>query len=47
MGRGYLSVSSDDDDGCGLEYAFSEGDGDNMDTLDPAEDQGNLLVDFV
>ena len=45
--RGYESVSSDDDDGCGLEYAFSEGEGDCMDTQDPAEDQGNVLVDFV
>ena len=43
--RGYLSVASDEDDGCGLEYAFSEGDGE--DDLDHAEDEGNLLADFV
>ena len=45
--RGYESVSSDDSDGCGLEYAMSEGDEDDNEVLDPAEDRGNLLQDFL
>ena len=43
--RGYLSISSDEDDGCGLEYAFSEEDECISESGD--HDCGNLLVDFI
>ena len=44
--RGYHSLSSDDSDGCGLEYAFNEGDSEYELELAPGNDQGNLVVDF-
>ena len=43
--RGIDSESSDEDDGCGLEYAFSEDD-DCMSVEDEG-DVGNSLVDFI
>ena len=47
--RGYYSVSSDDDDGRGLEYAFAADDVDNqyVDELDPQTGSGNVLADFA
>ncbi len=45
--RGYYSVDSDDDEGCGLEYAFQDDAADMEDVPDPASEQGNLLNDFV
>ena len=44
--RGYDSLSSDDEAGCGLEYAFSSGDDDWSDVSDPEANPGNTLVDF-
>ena len=45
--RGYLSISSDEDDGCGLEYAFSEGDECISELGDEDGDSGHHLVDFI
>ena len=44
--RGYESVTSDESDGCGLEYAFGS-DAESIGGLDPQEDRGNLLADFL
>ena len=44
--RGYSSVSSDDSDGCGLEYAFDDEDAEYHEGLDDTPDQGNLRIDF-
>ena len=43
--RGIDSQSSDEDDGCGLEYAFS--DGDSSVSLDMEAEVGNSLIDFI
>jgi len=43
--RGYDSLDSEDDGGCGLEYAFDEN-AECPDDLDPADDLGNVLLDF-
>jgi hypothetical protein len=45
--RGYDSVSSDDEEGRGLEYAFGDEAADGPEDLDPAADAGNLLIDFM
>ena len=46
--RGYESLSSDDEDGGGLEYAFDGAQFPESDEegLDPDADDGNLLADF-
>jgi hypothetical protein len=44
--RGYLSVSSDDSDGCGLEHAFASDDDDSS-ASDCEQNAGNLLNDFL
>ena len=44
--RGCYSVSSDDSEGCGLEYAFQPDDSEYIDSIDYSEDQGILAVDF-
>ena len=43
--RGYESLSSDDSEGCGMEYAIGS-DAEMSDGEEPWEDQGNLLADF-
>ena len=45
--RGYESVSSDEDGGAGLEYAFPEGEDSMSDGIDLQEDNSNRLNDFV
>ena len=44
--RGYESMSSADSDGAGLEYAFSEGSGEESDTQDLSAYTANFLKDF-
>ena len=44
--RGYESISSADSDGAGLEYAFSEGSGEESDTQDLSAYTANFLKDF-
>ena len=44
--RGYESMSSADSDGAGLEYAFSEGSGEESDTQDLSAYTANFLNDF-
>ena len=41
------SQSSDEDDGCGLEYAFSDADSCISEAADFDADCGNQLVDFI
>ena len=45
--RGYDSLDSDNEEGCGLEYAFqgNEQDEEDDDVADPTENCGNELVD--
>ena len=45
--RDIESQSSDEDDGCGLEYAFSEGDECISELGDEDGDSGHQLVDFI
>ena len=45
--RGFDSESSDEDDGCGLEYAFPEEDSCCSETGDPDGPSGHCLVDFI
>ena len=45
--RDIESQSSDEDDGCGLEYAFSEGDECISELGDEDCDSGHQLVDFI
>ena len=44
--RGYYSVSSDDSEGCGLEYVVQPDDSEYIDSIDYEDDQGTLNVDF-
>ena len=45
--RGYYSVSSDDDQGRGIEYAFSSSGEESSDTEGVREDRGCIDADFV
>jgi hypothetical protein len=44
LDRGYESVSSDEDDGCGLQYAFPEEDCEYDFPEEVAGDRGNTLI---